>query len=147
MRRNECGREVVAGWWRRAMWSCGRATPLHIGCMRNFRINEIFTAFLFAAGLAVGCTTDGEGDDEDGGTDNTARIASTCQSYCAKAQTCDDDDGTVEQCVADCKANLGDCMVDEQGAALDDLDGCAAESCDDFGACTIGAGLQCTFGI
>jgi len=115
--------------------------------MRKFRFNEIFTTLLFAAGLAVGCTSEGDDNTEDGGTDNTSRIASTCQSYCAKAKTCDDDGKTVEQCVADCKANLGDCMVDEQSQTLDDLDGCAAESCDDFGGCTIGAGLQCTFGI
>ena len=119
--------------------------------MHKFRTSaakQIFSVLVFTVGMAVGCTEGGDNssNDDDSGTDNTARIASTCQSYCAKAHTCDDDK-TVEQCVADCKANLGDCMVDEQGEALDDLDGCAAESCDDFGACTIGAGLQCTFGL
>ncbi len=108
-------------------------------------------ALLFTAGL--GCTgndgdeddvSDSAGDDNDGS--NSARIQTTCQNYCDKAQTCDDDE-TVEQCVADCKAQLGDCMADEQSQVLDELDMCAAESCDDMGSCTFGAGLQCTFGI
>jgi hypothetical protein len=36
---------------------------------------------------------------------------------------------------------------DEQEAALDDLDECAEDSCNDFLACTIGAGAECVFGI
>lgn len=114
------------------------------------------TGFLAAAALTVGvgaCDDDG-GDDtnatsnatNDEGGSNAARIQSTCDTYCAKANTCDDDK-TVEQCVADCKAQLGDCMADEQTQVLDELDACAMESCDDFGSCTFGAGLQCTFGI
>jgi hypothetical protein len=128
------------------VWCCGLATPLHIGCMHKFKF--MAAAVLFSLGLAMGCEDDSSNDsnDDDGGMDNTARIAATCQSYCNKAHTCDDEE-VVEACVADCKSDLGDCMVDEQGDALDDLDDCAAESCDDFGACTIGAGLQCTFGI
>ena len=78
--------------------------------------------------------------------DNAADIQSTCEDYCAKAHTCDDSK-TVEQCVADCKADLGDCMADEQSQVLDDLDACADKACNDFTGCTIGAGLQCTFGI
>lgn len=113
------------------------------------------TRFLAALVLMVnvGCEDNDDGDDadttvttNDEGGSNAARIQSTCDSYCAKAHTCDDDK-TVEQCVADCKAQLGDCMADEQSQVLDELDSCAAESCDDFGSCTFGAGLQCTFGI
>ena len=110
----------------------------------------IFSALLFRSGLAC---TDGDDDDtvsdsavpEEGGS-NDARIQTTCQNFCDKSQVCDDSE-TVEQCVADCKAQLGDCMADEQNQVLDELNSCAAESCDDMGGCTFGAGLQCTFGI
>jgi hypothetical protein len=107
-----------------------------------FNARRLFTVLLVSAGLGLAC--DDSGDDDGGGDEG--RIASTCQTYCAKAHTCDDDK-TVEQCVADCKAQLGDCMADEQDQVLDDLDSCAADACDEFTGCTIGAGLQCTFGI
>jgi len=119
--------------------------------MRDTKLIHVIGFFALLTTGALGCSAD------DGGSDTTAassadtggnagRIQSTCDSYCAKEQTCDDDD-TVEQCVADCKAQLGDCMADEQSKVLDELDDCAAESCDDFNNCTFGAGLQCTFGI
>ena len=113
---------------------------------------RILAALVLSAGFGVACS-DGDDDttattattDDEGGS-NQARIQSTCDTYCAKAQTCDDDK-TVEQCVADCKAQLGDCMADEQEQVLDELDACAMDACDDFGSCTFGAGLQCKFGI
>ncbi len=73
------------------------------------------------------------------------RIEKTCEDYCAKAAECSDE-VSESDCVADCKDSIGDCMADEQAEALDDLDSCAADSCDDFIGCTIGAGLACTFG-
>lgn len=111
----------------------------------------IFSALLFMSGL--GCSdgndeetvSDSSEPDGEGGS-NAARIQTTCQNFCDKAQVCDDDE-TVEQCVADCKAQLGDCMADEQSQVLDELNSCAAMSCDDMGGCTFGAGLQCKFGI
>jgi hypothetical protein len=126
--------------------------------MRNnfFRGHAIrlLAAVTLLVGVGIGVSGCDDDDDDDGtsvttndeGGSNAARIQSTCDSYCGKANTCDDDK-TVEQCVADCKAQLGDCMADEQAQVLDELDACAAESCDDFGSCTFGAGLQCTFGI
>lgn len=75
-----------------------------------------------------------------------SRVEITCEDYCAKAHECDDD-SSQSACVADCKDAMGDCMADEQEQALDDLDACAADSCDEFLGCTIGAGLQCSFGL
>jgi hypothetical protein len=98
------------------------------------------TSLLVAVGLALGVTLgacNGTGD---------TRIKFTCKDYCAKAAECDD--GVDEDdCVDNCRDDMEDCMSDEQEQALDDLDSCSEESCDDFLGCTIGAGLQCTFGI
>jgi hypothetical protein len=111
----------------------------------------------FAAVLCAsipGCGDDNN-DDDDADTTNSsvtagdskaAEIQSTCDTYCSKSNTCDDSK-TIEQCVADCKAQLNDCMADEQDQVMQELRECAQESCNDFGGCTFGAGLQCTFGI
>lgn len=96
-------------------------------------IAVVFGGFVVGAGL--GCTGTGP-----------VRTELTCQDYCDKAKECDGD-VDVDACVSDCKDTLDDCMADEQEQALDDLDSCAAGSCDEFGGCTIGAGIQCTFGI
>ncbi len=74
------------------------------------------------------------------------QIASTCASYCAQAAECD---GDVEQdsCVEECEEALDDCDEDNVEPTLDDLDDCAEETCDDFGACTLGAAAECYFGI
>jgi hypothetical protein len=83
------------------------------------------------------CERDGTGD---------FRIEQTCEDYCAQAKTCNDDLDE-DACIENCTNTMDDCMADEQEEALDDLDTCGNESCDDFAACTIGAGLECAFGI
>ncbi len=120
--------------------------------MRDTKLIHVlgfFAAMMCASIPGCGDDNNDTGDSNDStatGGDSDARIQSTCDSYCAKAHTCDDDK-TVEQCVADCQAQLGKCIADEQAQVLDELNTCAAESCDDFGSCTFGAGLQCKFGI
>lgn len=120
--------------------------------MRDTKFFHAVSLFALLAVGAPGCSDDANGDGDDTAASaadtgsNASRIQSTCDGYCAKENVCNDN-GTVEQCVADCKAQLGDCMADEQSQVLNELDDCAAESCNDFGACTFGAGLQCTFGI
>jgi hypothetical protein len=104
-------------------------------------------ALLMILIAASGC----KDDDNDDGGDNTgavsaAKLNATCQSYCDQAKVCDAD-VAVDTCVSDCKDKLGNCMVDEQSEAVDDLDVCADKACDDFTGCTIGAGLKCTFGL
>ncbi|WAS90602.1 hypothetical protein [Nannocystis punicea] len=94
-------------------------------------------AFVSGAGLAA-C-----GDDSSGATN--LEIAASCNSYCDKARECNDD--VSDDCVDDCKSRIGDCMADEQRETLDDLDSCASDACGEFAACTVGAGLQCTFGL
>ena len=87
------------------------------------------------AGVVVGACEDGE-----------LREEITCNQYCRQAHDCDDSIDR-DQCEEDCEDAVSDCQDDEKAEALDDLDNCANESCNDFGACTVGAGLQCTFGI
>lgn len=96
--------------------------------------------FMYLGGLLLGagiaaCTGTGP-----------VRIDATCEDYCAKAHECSDS-VDVDDCVADCKDQIGDCMADEQEEALDSLDDCAANSCNEFIGCTVGAGLACSFGI
>lgn len=102
------------------------------------RINFKVVALCFGLlGLGAGMACTGTGP---------VRIDATCEDYCAKAKECSDG-VDVDDCVDSCKEQIGDCMADEQEQALDDLDSCAADSCDDFLGCTIGAGIKCTFGI
>ena len=86
---------------------------------------------------AQACEREGTGD---------VRTAATCRDYCDKAKECDDDLDE-EDCRNRCESDMDDCQADEQESALDDLDECAEDSCDEFLGCTIGAGLQCTFGL
>lgn len=86
---------------------------------------------------AQACEREGTGD---------IRTNATCRDYCNQAKSCDDDLDE-EDCRNRCESDMDDCQADEQEQALDDLDDCATKSCDEFVGCTIGAGLQCTFGI
>lgn len=101
-------------------------------------VSRILMAVVLCAGM--GCR------DDRGGSATEQEIESACESYCQKARTCDDEVSTAE-CTADCRDRMGDCMADEQAQAVDDLEQCAADACDDFTGCTIGAGLQCAFGL
>lgn len=73
-------------------------------------------------------------------------ISSTCSAYCAQAAECDGDVDR-DECEDNCVDAVNDCPTDDIDPVLDDLDSCADETCDDFAACTIGAGLECHFGI
>ncbi len=87
--------------------------------------------------FAQACERDGTGD---------IRVNATCRDYCDQAKSCDDDVDE-DDCRDRCEDAMEDCMSDEQEQALDDLDHCAVSDCDEFGGCTIGAGLQCSFGL
>lgn len=82
----------------------------------------------------------------DGTGTGEVRVNMTCEAYCDQANMCNDN-VDFDNCVDDCEDTVDDCMADEQEQALDELDACSAESCNDFGACTVGAGLQCAFGV
>lgn len=82
-------------------------------------------------------------DPEFGAVDPVER---TCSDYCEKRATCDDETN-LDTCVSDCVEQAGNCQADEQEQALDELETCTEESCDDIGLCTIGASLECYFGI
>ena len=106
----------------------------------------IHTIYRYALAVALGAGLGCENDDGGGGGATDQEVLSTCKTYCEKAVVCDGD--VMEAgCTADCQDKLGNCMADEQAQTLDDLEVCSAETCDDFKGCTIGAGLQCVFGI
>lgn len=105
-------------------------------------VRTIRTMLAVVLGVGFGC---GEDDGAAGGP-SAASIADACQAYCEKARVCDDETEMAE-CVADCEDRTGDCMADEQGQVVADLNACADESCDDLTLCTIGAGFQCAFGL
>jgi hypothetical protein len=90
-----------------------------------------------AAAQLPACERNGTGD---------LRISRTCADYCAAAVGCNDDLDE-DDCASRCEDAMDDCMADDQEDALDDLDACAEDSCDDFAGCTIGAGLECAFGL
>ncbi len=83
---------------------------------------------------------------EDDPTDASLEVELSCADYCRKAAECDGDVDR-EACENDCEGAAQDCMADEQQQALDDLDECSESTCDEFGGCTVGAGLQCAFGL
>lgn len=95
-------------------------------------------------GLSYACAEDDDGGLFDGVSD--LRISNACEDYCDQARTCSDD-VDVDECRANCEDNMHDCMADEQKQAVEDVEDCSAEACNEFLGCTIGAGLQCSFGI
>lgn len=95
-------------------------------------VRVLFGVFALAA---TGCTI--EGDDP---------LDGPCQEYCEQRNVCDGD-VDIESCRQDCVDAAQDCQADEKEEALDDIDACADESCDEIAACTVGAGLQCYLGI
>ncbi len=105
--------------------------------MNTLRPRWAWAGALVGLLIAQACEREGTGD---------IRINATCRDYCNQAADCNDDID-VDDCRADCESTMEDCQADEQEEALDDLDDCAVESCNEFGACTIGAGLQCSFGL
>lgn len=92
-------------------------------------------------GIMFGACRDDDGDD---GVDFFAE--QDCRDYCERAVECDDDRNE-EDCVESCIDRMGSCQADEQEAALEQLQDCADESCDDFLACTIDVGATCYFGL
>lgn len=93
-----------------------------------------------ASSLAIGACR----EDEDGGND--AQVKASCTSYCAQSKLCNADINE-QNCIDDCRSAMGNCMADEQDIALDKLEECSKEACNDFAACTIDAGAQCYFGL
>lgn len=109
-------------------------------------VNNFLRALLLvcaaAGGLVAGACADE--DDENGAT--SVRAEMSCQDYCDRAKLCDDETN-IDNCIDKCLDRIDDCMADEQEAALDQIDVCSTESCDDFTGCTINAGAQCYFGL
>ena len=75
-----------------------------------------------------------------------AQIDAGCMSYCQKAGECNKSIRP-DNCETRCQNRLNRCRANEQADAVADLEACAIDSCVDFAACAIGAGLECTFGL
>jgi hypothetical protein len=103
--------------------------------------------FLGVLASLAACRVDVEGDgDGDLDLDPVSTIESSCTGYCERQAECDDEVNT-DDCINDCVDAAGDCQADEQEQAIEELEACAEESCDDIGECAVGAGLECYLGI
>ena len=71
------------------------------------------------------------------------RINKVCKRYCERAVDCND--ATVyDDCVDDCVNTATDCDSETDiEAALDILEDCTADSCNQVVACTVDAWLEC----
>ena len=71
------------------------------------------------------------------------RMNKVCKRYCDRAVDCNDNIDW-DDCVDDCVNQAMDCDSDNDvEAALDILDECAGESCNNVGACTTDAWIEC----
>jgi len=107
-------------------------------------IKPLLFAFAAMAGVALGACKEDDAEEYDTGA--TLEVKGSCADYCSAARACDDERDEKE-CTMKCIDRMTDCQVDEQAAALDRLDACTNESCDDFFGCTVNVGAQCIFGI
>lgn len=98
---------------------------------------------LTAGAVGFAC---GEDDDGDDNYELPFKVATACSDYCERRADCDDEVSR-NACEDRCTDTMRDCQADEQDQAVDDLDLCAAESCDDVLKCAVGAGSQCYFGL
>lgn len=112
---------------------------------KTFRAFKPLTIALAALiGVTVGACRQDEPEEYDTGA--TLEVKASCAEYCEQAVICDDE-RSKDECTMKCIDRMTDCQVDEQAAALDRLDACSNESCDDFFGCTVNVGAQCIFGI
>ena len=100
------------------------------------------TTVLTVVGLVLGVGTAqlACGDESD-----DPRAVTTCNNYCERYRECEDT--SMQECTENCRQILDDCMDDEFEEALDRLDVCANESCDEFTECSFEAGTECIFGL
>ena len=97
--------------------------------------------YLLAIGLGLGLAElTACGDDVD-----DAEIDQACERYCARAVECGQTDD-FEDCFDDCETLVSDFCVD-QDDAVDVLESCSRDTCEEVDGCIIDAGLECLFGI
>jgi hypothetical protein len=109
----------------------------------RFLIRVLF-AVAAVASFALGACRQTDADEDESGA--SLEVMNSCEEYCQQRKLCKDETNE-EKCRNNCIDAMTDCQVDQQNAALDKLDQCANESCDDFLGCTINVGAQCIFGI
>lgn len=79
------------------------------------------------------------------GPSSEYRMNKVCKRFCDRAVDCNDNTD-FDDCVDDCVNQAMDCDSDNDvEATLDILNDCAAESCNDVGACAIDAWVECNF--
>jgi hypothetical protein len=73
------------------------------------------------------------------------RMNKVCKRYCDHAVECDDNTDW-DDCVDNCVNQAMDCDSDQDvAAALDILNDCSAESCNNVAGCTVDAWVECNF--
>jgi hypothetical protein len=104
--------------------------------MPNLRTPHLASLLLLAAtiGFTLGACAHSE-----------HRIKKVCAHFCDRAYDCDDNTNR-DKCFDDCVDSAHECSSDDDvEAALDILDDCVADSCNQVAGCTIDAWLECNF--
>ena len=104
------------------------------------RASLALTGLLVGLGLGSACA---EEEDE---YELPLATATACADYCERRAECDDEVDRV-RCEDRCTERMGNCRADELDQATDDLNLCAAESCDDVLTCAVASGTRCYFGL
>lgn len=110
----------------------------------NNRFGTLLFALAAVAGIGLGACRQDDADQDE--YEPSMEVLNSCEDYCRRAKLCDDDRDE-QKCENTCIDAMTNCQVDEQGPALDKLDQCSSESCDDFFGCTVNVGAKCIFGI
>lgn len=77
------------------------------------------------------------------GPASEARMNNVCKDYCNRLVDCNDNTN-FDNCVDDCVEQAMGCDTDDDTAdALDILNACAEDSCNNVAACSLDAWLEC----
>lgn len=74
-----------------------------------------------------------------------AEVDQACERYCARAVECGQADD-FEDCFDNCETLVSDFCVDQEDA-VNVLESCVRDTCEEVEGCIIDAGLECIFGI
>lgn len=100
----------------------------------------LLLALAGTAGIALGACQEEEQ------AEASPEIEMACADYCERSAECDDE-VKADECTNECIAVLEACETLEPDEAIDQVEECGSESCDDFNRCTLSAGVQCVFGL
>jgi len=108
--------------------------------MIKSKSSTLLLALAAVTGIALGACQ------EEKQAEASPEIEMACTEYCERHAECDDE-VKADECTNECIAVLDACETLEPDEAIDQVEECGAESCDDFNRCRLSAGVQCVFGI